>query len=488
MALNTTEQGVTGVAIWNGRPTERYLSSLQGSAGIEKFAEMLRKEPSAFTANRLVELTARQAKWNVIPADDTPADRDAAEFLKSCINDMSHSFDIAVIDALSAQWYGFSLAEIVWKRRNGRKINQGGVTSAYNDGLVGIRKLAIRRQETVNEWLLDANGGVQGVKQRDPVSSREITIPIDKMLHFIVIHDRGNPEGLALAEVVYKTWHQLENYEILDGVSAERAFIGLPVFSWLQEPQPSDQAAVEALGRGLALNEQAYVSLPGTMVDFKLVSITNANADALRAKINVLRWEIVGVVFGNYIRLGTTDTGNRSLGETLVDAFTRGVDAVLKDIADVFNMHLVPRLFAANPSFKVEQYPRLQPSQVTKLPLSVLQYLTGMQEWFLAAPPEDNLWLRELLGMPYVPLKPEPPEPEVVEVPVAPEPEDAGETEDTPEDDTEDQDEGEDDGEEAQGQERQEVLTSDELALLNRVADELVKANTWLKETVDGTE
>ena len=188
---------------------------------------------------------------------------------------------------------------------------------------------------------------------------QEIEIPIEKLLHFVVIPDRGGPEGLAIGEVAYKVYHMLENFEIIDGIGAERAHIGLPVFKWLAKPSPSDRADAQAMGQNLVVNEQQYVELPGHMVEFELVSITNTNADALRARINQLRWEIVGLVFGNYIRLGTTDTGNRALSETLADAFTKGVDAMLSTgVAEVLNKHLVPRLFAANPSFSLDVYPK----------------------------------------------------------------------------------------------------------------------------------
>lgn len=459
-----TERGVTGVTEWNGRPTERYLSSLQGAAGIKKFAEMLRKEPACFTADRLVRLTAQQTKWSVTPASDSSEDRRAAEFLEECVGDMSHSLPVAVDDAMTSQWFGFSLLEIVWKRRQGRDVPRGQPSSAFDDGKVGIRKLAMRRQETIDRWLFDANGGVQGVVQLDD-EFKEIPIPIEKALLFNVIRDRGNPEGMAMGETAYKVYHMLENFEIIDGIGAERAHIGLPVIRWITKPSEADKIAAETMAANLVVNEQQFVSLPGTMAEFELVSITNTNADALRARINQLRWEIVGIVFGNYIRLGTTDTGNRALSETLADAFTKGVDAMLNyGIAEVFNLHLVPRLFACNPQFSLKQYPRLQPAKVHTLPLFVLQYLDSMQGWLLNAPTEDNLWLREMLGMPYIALRPREPEPPTQNS----QPESSNET-------PEEQDEEQEPEEEADDAE------ASELALFGQVAREFVRAGELLE-------
>lgn len=467
MAENFTEKGFTGVAQWNGRPTERYLASLHGSAGVAKFAQMLRKEPACFTADRLVRLTAQQATWTVVPASESAEDRKAAEFLEQCIGDMSHSLDVAIDNAMTAQWFGFSVLEICWKRRMGRKVPKSQPSSAFDDGLIGVRKLAMRRQETIERWLFDKWGGIQGVVQVDD-DYKEIEIPIDKLLHFVVIPDRGNPEGLAIGEVAYKVYHMLENFEIIDGIGAERAHIGLPVFKWTAKPSDADRQAAQAMGQNLVVNEQQYVELPGNIVEFELVSITNTNADALRARINQLRWEIVGLVFGNYIRLGTTDTGNRALSETLADAFTKGVDAMLNTgVAEVLNKHLVPRLFSANPSFDLDVYPRLQPSRIHQLPMFVLQYLEAMQSWLLNSPDEDNLWLREWMGLPYVALRPkEPPKPE----PVAPQ-EPAAQEDEQPVDEPEQE---EDDAE------------AQEFALLSEAAREFVKASQWLRTQVTG--
>jgi hypothetical protein len=385
---------------------------------------------------------------------------------------MSHSLTVAIDHAMTAQWFGFSLLEIVWKRRMGRKVGKSQASSAFDDGLVGVRKMAMRRQETIDKWLFDKNGGIQGVVQLDDMG-QEIAIPIEKLLHFVVISDRGSPEGMAVGEVAYKVYHMLENFEIIDGIGAERAHIGLPVIKWLQVPKEEDKLAAIEMAQNLVVNEQQYVMLPGNMADFELVSITNTNADALRARINQLRWEIVGIVFGNYIRLGTTDTGNRALSETLADAFTKGVDAMLNTgVAEVLNHHLIPRLFANNPQFDLAVYPKLQPSRIHKLPLFVLQYLEAMQSWLLASPTEDNLWLREMLGMPYVALRPkEPPQPE----PPAPPAQEKAPDEEETDDDAADEDADED------AEARQVVVDGREVELLAQVAEQFVRAGELLE-------
>jgi hypothetical protein len=442
MADMFREIGTAGIPQWGGRLEERYLPSLRGAAGIEKMAAILRKEPAAFTAHRLVLLSAAPATWKAVPASDTGPDREAADFLDSCLADMSHSFWEAVKFALSAQAFGFADHEIVWKRRQGREQgNQAG--SAFDDGLVGIRKLAVRRQETVDRWETDANGGYQTMVQRDPSNYREIKVPIVKLLHFIGGDDRGSWEGLGWLEPAYKMAHQLDNYEIIQGVGWQRSFTGLPVFRWKESPDPNDIREAKSIGEGLAVNEMQYVALPGTMVDFELVSVANVNAGELRALINQLRWEIMGLVAVTFMRLGSTESGSRALSQPLIELYTRGVDASLDMVSEVLNRHMIPRLFDANPGqfTGMTDYPQITHSSITKLPLEALSYLGSLQTFLATAGPEDSIWLRELVGMPEIdldaqqaeePPQPEQGQPEDSQPEPEPEPVDTGEEGDAP--------------------------------------------------------
>ena len=64
-----------------------------------------------------------------------------AEFVASCMQDMSQSWDDTLSSIMSFLTYGFSVHEIVYKRREG---HEGESSSKFNDGLIGWRKLPIR--------------------------------------------------------------------------------------------------------------------------------------------------------------------------------------------------------------------------------------------------------------------------------------------------------------------------------------------------------
>ena len=70
----------------------------------------------------------------------TPQIKKAAEFVESCLHDMDMPWTDVVGEILSCLTYGWSLHEIVYKRRMGRK-RDPRLESKFDDGLIGWQKL-----------------------------------------------------------------------------------------------------------------------------------------------------------------------------------------------------------------------------------------------------------------------------------------------------------------------------------------------------------
>jgi len=402
--ISEKEIGVGPMLDWNGRSTDRYLSSLQGPAGIEKMALTLRREMAVFITQQIILLTAKGSKWTSEAGGETEADKQVKEFLDSVMIDMSTSWWRVVQFALSATAFGYADVEIVWKRRMGMTANPAMPDSQFDDQMIGVRKLAPRRQETIDHWGQDEHGGYQTMVQLHPRTGEEIAIPIEKLLHFIGGDDRGSWEGLGWLEPAYKLVHMLDSYEILEGVGWQRSFVGLPVAHYTRGVDTQLKNKMEALCRGLVMNTNQYVTIPKESVEFELVTVANVNAGALKNKIDGLRWDILTTGLAAFLRLGSTATGTYSLGESLKDVFASSVDAALDMVGDVLNRHLVPRLLAANPAsfVGISAQPKYVHSSVKELPMAVLQYLEAISTWNGTARVEDVIWLRSEIGMPMV--------------------------------------------------------------------------------------
>ena len=139
------EIGRVGQKRYGGRFYEEFLTELRGKRGIETYREMAENDDTVGTILYALEMLIRQATWSVAPGGDSQRDRDAAEFVESCMYDMQDTWTDTISEILSFLTYGWSFHEIVYKRRMGSSRNQQ-LRSKYSDGLIGWRKIPIRAQ------------------------------------------------------------------------------------------------------------------------------------------------------------------------------------------------------------------------------------------------------------------------------------------------------------------------------------------------------
>ena len=197
------EIGLTGLKRRGGTIHEEFLPELQGKRGRKIYTEMAENDPVVGAILFAIEQLVRGADWAVTPSSEDEADVQAAEFLEQCMEDMSHSWESFITEVLSFLKYGWSYFEVCWKTRDGKEVeptfeDPNPATSKFDDGLLGIRKLAVRGQDTLHGWAFDEGGSVRGMNQIAPPEYKPQFIPITKSLLFRTTEARGNPEGRAL--------------------------------------------------------------------------------------------------------------------------------------------------------------------------------------------------------------------------------------------------------------------------------------------------
>ena len=131
---------------------EEFLPELRGIRGVETFNEMAENNSTIGAILFAIENLMRQCEFSIEPGGTTAKDKEAAEFVEQCMDDMQLTWAETLSEILSFITYGWSYHEIVYKRRMGRS-NNPETNSKYDDGLIGWRKLPIRGQETLYEWI-----------------------------------------------------------------------------------------------------------------------------------------------------------------------------------------------------------------------------------------------------------------------------------------------------------------------------------------------
>ena len=127
---------------------EEFLHELRGLKGVHAYSEMADNDATVGAILFAIEMLMRQCEFHVEPGGDTEKDKEAAEFVESCMHDMERTRTDTLSEILSFLTYGWSYHEIVYKRRVGRTASPI-TNSKHEDGLIGWRKLPIRSQATL---------------------------------------------------------------------------------------------------------------------------------------------------------------------------------------------------------------------------------------------------------------------------------------------------------------------------------------------------
>ena len=163
------ELGTTGLYRTSGMVDQEWLRQLKGVRAYRTYTEMRDNDAVIGAILYAIETLIRQVEWKVNPSEDTEEARAAAEFLETCILDMSVDWESFISEVLTMLPYGYSLFEVVYKLRAGPDQPDERYCSRYDDGRIGWRKFAIRGQDTIQRWSFSDEGSHRGsVSERTP--------------------------------------------------------------------------------------------------------------------------------------------------------------------------------------------------------------------------------------------------------------------------------------------------------------------------------
>jgi len=414
-----SELGVSGLKHSHGYVHEEFLTDLQGERGIRVWREMSSNDPVVGAVLFGIDMLVRQVEWNVESASESPEDVAAAEFVKQCIGDMSHSWEDFISEVLTMLPYGFSAFEIVLKQRGGLDAEESWCRSKYNDGRVGWRKFAPRAQDSLARWIFDPeDGATVGWVQQPPPDYKERVIPMEKALLFRTVTHRQNPEGRSVLRNAYRPWYFKKRIEEIEGIGIERDLAGLPV-AWVPPNLLSDKAtaaernqlaAFKRVIRRVRRDQEEGLVLPldytaegHKRYDFQLMSTGGSRAFSTDAIIARYDQRIAMVALADFILLGHEKVGSFSLSSDKTDMFATSLGALMRSIAGVLNRYAIPRLFEVN-TFRVDELPKVSPGDLEKPPvLETLTAIKAMVESGFVGISEDEKvenYLRRLLGVP----------------------------------------------------------------------------------------
>ena len=414
------EIGSSGLHQFGGEIQQDFLRQLRGKQAFANFREMADNDPVVGAMLHAIEMLIRAVDWSVEPADDDDERAIAeAEFVSSCLTDMSTSWVDTLAAIMGFLVYGYSYHEIVYKRRQGFT-KDPRTRSKFKDGRIGWRKLPTRSQETIDRWELDSNGGIRGAYQMDPNSVKKgVTfLPIEKCLLFRTTSKLNNPQGRSILRNAFVPWYYKRRIQEIEAIGIERDLAGLPVA--LVPPQllsnaatAEERAALDAIKqivRNVKRDEQEGIVFPlaydpetgNPAYDLKLLSTGGRRQFDTDAIIGRYDQRIAMTVLADFLLLGHENVGSQALSVSKVDLFVRSLDAYLSEIAEVFNNHAIPRLMRLN-GVDEALSPTLTWSTPKSVDLAAIgSFVTSLAQAGAPLFPDENLegYLRGIAGLP----------------------------------------------------------------------------------------
>lgn len=262
------EIGTTGLDVFSGIISKAYLTKLQWPS-VQPIYDRIYRADSEVTIQRIMMANAAgdQTLKVEIPAEvenPTQGDKDARDFYEQALIDMDIN-RFWIKNTSTTPFYGFGWWSIVpgLRRHDWHPPDRtDDWRSQFDDGLVGIRRLAWRDHSSFKQWEIDDDSGrMTGFVQHD-FPNPEATLPLSDPARGSSVHmtfgDEDNPEGLATLEAMYRLERVKFALEVVQGLGFEHA-AGYLKFNQMENtgtPSAGDIAALNAAARAVMSAQQ----------------------------------------------------------------------------------------------------------------------------------------------------------------------------------------------------------------------------------------
>lgn len=415
------ELGQTGLRALSGYVQDEPLPALQGIKGVKVWREMSDSDPIVGSLLFIIKQQIRKIDIQVEPANLKKGHPKAqlaeqmVEWVQGVLDDMSTPMTDVKTEAATMLEYGFAPMEFVLKWRHGR---QGERPSKHDDGMLGIHKISLRAQETIDRWELADNGDIKGLWQTPP-NGQQRFIPIEKLLLFRTTSVKNNPEGRSILRNAYRPWLMKKTIERVEGIGIERDIAGLPIvripMDIIKAHLDGDPNATrifnsyQKLVTNVRRDQKEGVILPsdmddagkGRLYEFELLASPSRRSIDTSAPINRYAQEIAQSALMDFVLLGHGARGTQALATTKVDIFLDSIQGYVDTIAATLQ-RILDVLWEVN-NLDHEVMPRLVADNTRQVdPERLAQLITSLVGAGLPIFPDPVTedWVRKRVGLP----------------------------------------------------------------------------------------
>lgn len=374
---------------------------LNRSGYFSLYDEMINNEPIVGASKNLIESFVCTEKMYMKPADTSDESKKYADLIWGMFDDLEKPFIESIKDWLTMADYGFSLSEILFKKRLGSNPDNPKKDSKYNDGLFAPRKFATRPQKTIVRWLYDDYGRISGVRQYNPTQDKNVIIPYNRLLHFKIKSYNDDPEGTSIYRNIALTYYAKRKIKRTQQIRFERGFDGIPVIElpieWCDKNDDGKFASIrnwaeqsvknvrQAQDAGLVIPKVLNQSDGKPLISFSIVSGEASQAQKADEMLDRCDREMTTSLLSDFFLSGTSASVSGSLGQIKVEVFATFVLMFLNAIVNEVNNKLIPLIFDMN-GWNKKYMPKLTHTNLSKLNMTTIQlYLQAIGKTKLMA-------------------------------------------------------------------------------------------------------
>lgn len=393
------ELGFAGTKIWLGVVEEEFDPDLKGAKALDEFDRMLRNDGQVQALEFLLTLPLLSAEWFVEPGSDSPTAKEAADLIDSVMGFSGRpickqSWREHLSEALNALFYGFAPFELVFAEKDGKIVWHA---------IQSIHPRAVERFD------FDDDGSVKGLFLSGIHPTKgwmNATLPAEKLLLYTWRKRFRDPTGLSILRPGYIHSKSKRYVLRIGNVGIERFAVGALWGRYPRGTMEDDQNKFLAMLKAIRSHEQGAFITPEDYTVEVLKALEGSGHRILVDWIQLQDEALARSVLGQFIMLGTTETGSRALGESFVQVFLMAENAIGDKIAETFQSAIRQLVLLNFPGLPDDEMPKLVHQDVAEL-LSPRQFWENLevlvQNGLLSWRREDEERLRKLRQLPPLP-------------------------------------------------------------------------------------
>lgn len=299
----TSELGGSGyVSFGQAIDPGEHNADLKGSKGIGIYDQMRRSDAQVRATLLALKLPLYSTKFHAYADDER-----VQEFLQA---NVMHRWRQRLTHMLTSIEFGNAVLE---------KVHE------VKDGQVWLKKLGFRRQVTIDEYLdPETDEGAPGIKQSITTKGggyKTVEIPGSKIVHLAIDQEGDNYRGISVLRSAYPHWYIKQNVYKVDAIGIERHAVGVPT-AWEPENGVSDddRDEVDEMLENYRAGAQAYMRFPHGW-EFEISGSGDGSRYDPMPTIKHHDEMIARNILAMWLSLGTTESGSRALGESMIEFF-----------------------------------------------------------------------------------------------------------------------------------------------------------------------